>query len=302
MTDIRAVADISEALEAQVGHPGELWEELKRRVQEEAIGQFKRIEVDWLALMWSIDAFRVAGIPPRAMGRDTVEGSARLAAIYRSKGNWFATLIALLLQNRTSAPLQPRTKVRGFSQRHQIDVAWPVREIDPLICIETKVSGAPPVGSTPARSAVADFTNRRKELKFAATDLKLYRRQQDTSIDHWGVWREKAPPKTYFLWGARLKNEGTGGHDDPRKLASEAQALINSYLDGAGLVAWRTRSDGRGYEPVPVPSGSEVTELDDVLYRVESEIKLLTQPSGEPPAPIAATRPAIDVSNLADDA
>ena len=39
---------------------------------------------------------------------------------------------------------------------------------------------------------MSDLSNRRKELKFAATDLKLYRRQQETSIDHWGVWRERS--------------------------------------------------------------------------------------------------------------
>ena len=43
---------------------------------------------------------------------------------------------------------------------------------------------------------MADWTNRRKELKFAATDLKLYRRQQATRIDHWDVWRTNDPPKT----------------------------------------------------------------------------------------------------------
>lgn len=301
MTDIRAIAARAEVLEAEVGHPGERWEELKRRVQDEVVTQFHQVETDWLALMWAIDAFRVAGIPPRAMGRTSVESPARLAAIYRSKGNWFATLVALLLQNRTNQPIQPRTKVRGFSQIHQIDVAWPVRDVDPLVCAETKVTGAPAFGDTPARSAIADFSNRRKELKFAATDLKLYRRQQETAIAHWGVWREKAPPKTYFLWAARLRVEGARGRDDVSRLAKEAQALINSYLDGAGLVAWRTRSDGAMYELVRLPQGFEVTDLDDVLYRIESEINLLVQPTGLPPQPVRADRPVVAVEDLAPD-
>lgn len=301
MTDIRALSARAAAIEAEVGHPGDRWEELKRRVQDETITQFRLIETDWLALMWSIDAYRAAGIPPRAMGRTSVESSARLAAIYRSKGNWFATLIALLLQNRTSQPLQPRTKVRGFSQVHQIDVAWPVRLEDPLVCAETKVTGAPAFASTPARSALADFTNRRKELKFAATDLKLYRRQQETSIGHWGVWREKAPPKTYFLWAARLRTEGTRGRDSVARLAAEAQALVNSYLDGAGLVAWQRRADDRGYEVTRLTTGAQVTELDDVLYRIESEIKLLVGPRGLPPEPVRPSQPAVDVTELAPD-
>jgi hypothetical protein len=301
MTDLRVVASRSEALEAEVGHPGERWTELKRRVQDEAITQFRQVQDEWLALMWSIDAYRVAGVPPRAMGRTTVESPARLAAIYRSKGNWFATLIALLLQNRVSQPIQPRTKVRGFSQMHQIDVAWPVREIDPLVCAETKVTGAPAFAGTPARSAIADFSNRRKELKFAATDLKLYRRQQETAIGHWGVWRDTAPPKTYFLWAARLRTEGVRGHDNVGRLVQEAQALISSYLDGAGLVAWRKRSDDRMYERVDLPPGSQITDLDDVLYRIESEIRLLTQPGGRAPEAVQPKSPAVDIGGLEED-
>lgn len=291
----------SEALEARVGHPQNVWRELQRRVQEEAIREFSQVESDWLRLMWSIDAFRVANIPPPEMGRSTLESPARLAAIYRSKGNWFATLIALLVQNRTHQHISPRTKVRGFSQPHQIDVAWPVREEDPLVCAETKVTGAPPQGRTPSRSALADFTNRRKELKFAATDLKLYRRQQDTAIEHWGVWRENAPPKTYFLWAARLRTEGPGQPDLIARLVREAEALRNSYLDGTGIIAWRTAASGEAYEPVRLPDSAQVSELDDVLYRIESEIRRLLGPSGRTPEPVRPTGMAVDVAHLEDD-
>jgi hypothetical protein len=301
VSDVRLVADESEALERRVGHPGLLWDGLKARVQEESVTQFRAVETDWLELMWSIDAFRVAGVPPRAMGRPDVDSSARLAAVYRTKGNWFATLVSLLLQNRTSQPISPRTKVRGFSQVHQIDVAWPVRNVDPRVCIETKVTGAPAFGHTPARSAIADFSNRRKELKFAATDLKLYRRQQNTAIEHWGVWRDAAPPQTYFLWAARLKAGPGRGADDIRRLCQEAQALSNSYLDGAGLVAWREKRDASGYEKVEVPVGFQVSDLDDVLYRIETEIGQLLGPSGLPPAPFRAEHPVVDVEQLASD-
>jgi hypothetical protein len=289
----------SEALEALVGHPQSIWHELQRRVQDEAIREFRQVEDEWLRLMWSIDAFRSANIPPPQMGRSSLESPARLAAIYRSKGNWFATLIALLVQNRTHQHISPRTKVRGFSQPHQIDVAWPVREEDPLVCAETKVTGAPPQGRTPARSALGDFTNRRKELKFAATDLKLYRRQQDTSIDHWGVWRENAPPKTYFLWAARLRSEGQP--DVIGRIVREAEALRNSYLDGTGIVAWRTAGAGDAYEPVRLPESAQVSELDDVLYRIESEIRRLLGPSGRTPEPVRPSAPAVEVEELAGD-
>lgn len=298
MTDPRPEAA---DLEARVGHPGELWQRLKDRVQDNAITTFAAVEAEWLALMWSIDAFRSAGIPPRSMGRAEIDDALRLAAVYRGKGNWFATLVALLLQNRTHQQISPRTKVRGFSQNHQIDVAWPVREDDPLVCVETKVSGAPATRRLRARGAMDDFSNRRKELKFAATDLKLNRRQQDTRIEHWGVWRENAPPKTYFLWAARLRTEARQP-DRVARLIDEAEALRDSYLDGAGLVAWRARADGNGYECVRPPANARVTELDDTLYRIASEISRLLGPGGLPPAPVTPQHRAVDLGRLADDA
>jgi hypothetical protein len=301
------------ALEAQVGHPGERWQRLRDRVQDEAITRFSEIEGDWLDLMWALDAFRAAGITPRKMGRNEVKDPSLLrGAIYRQKGNWFATLIALLLQNQTHQQISPRTRVRGFSQNHQIDVAWPVRQEDPLICVETKVSGAPPIGDGNARGSLDDFSNRRKELKFAATDLKLNRRQQETVIEHWGAWREKAPPQAYFLWAARLRTEPrkTGRAPKPgalpkvelvERLVVEADALRTSYLDGTGLIAWRRRADGSGYEKVPVPERSKVTELDDALYRIASEIKGLVGPGGRPPAPERPAKRDVDVDQLVDD-
>ncbi len=113
------VAPTATDLEARHGHPGDLWRDLQARVQDEAIEEFSRIEADWLGVMWSLDAYRIAGVAPRGMGKTTVRESDRLAAIYRTKGNWFATLMALLLQNRTDQPIPPRTKVQGMSQVHK---------------------------------------------------------------------------------------------------------------------------------------------------------------------------------------
>lgn len=284
-------------IEARVGHPGQLLETLKERIQTEAIKQFVEIQDDWLALMWSLDAHRIAGIPPRGMGTQTNKPQTRLEAIYRSKGNWFAELLALLLQNRTSLSLAPRQKVQGFSQTHQIDVAWPAREQDPLVCAETKVTGAPAYGSTPARGAMADWTNRRKELKFAATDLKLYRRDVETKIDHWGVWREDASPKTYFLWAARLRPE----KDKITKMAEEALALVNTYLDGAGIFGWTDNAAGTGYEAVQLPPALHVTSLDDVLHRIAAEINKAAGADKKPPPPVMPTKRAVQVESLLPD-
>jgi hypothetical protein len=282
------------------GHPGELLELLQGAIQQQGIEDFSEIGGDWLRLMWSIDAYRAARIPPHGMGDETLEPQARLDAVYRTKGNWFSTVLALLLQNRTSQVIQPRVKVEGFSQLHQVDLAWPSRRVDPLVCAEAKISGAPPVGSTPARSALGDFSNRRKELKFAATDLKLYRRQQNTSIDHWDVWRRAAPPLTFSLWGARLRVEGPRP-DDFRKLIEEVRLLTTSYLDGAGIVAWRPNNALTGYEFVPLPRDARDLAIDDVLYRIETEIGNQLQATGRPPAPIQPPTRIVPPRLLPDD-
>jgi hypothetical protein len=284
-------------VEARVGHPGEMLASLKERVQGDAIKQFSEIEGAYLELMWALDSYRVAGVPPRGMGKLTNTPAKRLEAVYKTKGNWFAELLALLLQNRTSQPIAPRTRVQGFSQTHQIDVAWPVRELDPLVCAETKVTGAPAYGTTPARGAMSDWTNRRKELKFAATDLKLFRRDVETQIDHWGVWREAAAPKTYFLWAARL-----GNRDKITKMVEEAQALVNTYLDGAGIFAWRENAKGTGYESVALSHSAQVTALDDVLHRIAAQINREAPKAGaQLPAPVVPKKRAVQAESLLPD-
>ncbi len=284
-------------VEARVGHPAEKWDALKDRVQSGAIQQFSAVADDWLDLMWTLDAYRVSGVPPREMGSPSMPTARRLEAVYRGKGNWFAEILALLLQNRTSLRVAPRQRVQGFSQLHQIDLAWPARREDPLVCAETKVTGAPGFGATPARGSLADFASRRKELKFAATDLKLYRRQQNTAIEHWGVWRGHAPPKTYFLWAARLSTST----DRLERLVAEARALVDTYLDAAGVFAWRELSRGDGYEAVQLPAAERVSDLDDVLHRVASEINLLAGPNREPPPPVTPTERAVAPEQLAED-
>jgi hypothetical protein len=299
-------------LQREVGHPKDRWDALIASVPDSAVTRFVQVERDWLDLMWCLDAYRTAGICPPGMGNPTKKESDRLAAVYRGKGNWFATLLAALLVERTHGQhvLAPRGAVVGFSQDHQVDIAWPARKKDVLICVETKVTGAPAYGDTGPRGAMSDFTNRRKELKFAATDLKLYRRQQETTIDHWGVWRSNARPLTYFLWAARLREPGPvdsnrrrrWAEDHIDKLVTEAQALVNTYLDGAGIYAWKLNRDQSGYEPVPLPRHAQVTSLDDVLYRIASEINRATADAGgRVPPPVTPPEQAVQTELLAED-
>jgi hypothetical protein len=270
-------------LEEKVGHPEYLREALIAKVQDEIIKRFSEVQDDWLRLMWSLDAFRIAGVTPTAMGKG---GEGGFEGVYRSKGNWFALLLGLIIDNQTGQHVGSRTKVQGFSQTHQIDLAWPPREVDPLVCAETKVTGAPAFGKTPARGAMSDWSNRRKELKFAATDLKLARRQQETTIQHWDVWRQDAPPKCFFLWAARL-DPGRG--DSVDRMAEGTRSVVNTYLDGAGVFAWRENAAATAYEPVPVPPRSRTSDLDDVLYRIASEIHKAAGSDGKTPPPIGST-------------
>ncbi len=281
-------ADPAYELQQKVGHPEERWEALKERVQTRAVKRFCDVQDDWLGLMWSLDRFRSQGLKPLKLRASSLE------ALNRGKGNWFAELLALLLQNRTSQHIGARTSIRGFSQLHQIDVAWPSREIDPLVCAETKVTGGPSYGEKPERGAMSDWTNRRKELKFAATDLKLYRRQQETKIEHWDVWRRDAPPKTYFLWGARLRFQ-----DSIEAMVREAHALTDTYLDGAGIFAWQLTT--AGYSVVPLPHSARVAELDDVLLRIQSEISALTAVTGSAPEPVLPRETATEPGRLLQD-
>ena len=171
-------------LEQEVGHPERRWLTLLDHVAKNRVRQFSDIQDEWLELMWCLDAYRHRSVVPRDMG-SSKNSNQQLAAIYRGKGNWFSELLAVLLGNRTGERVASTNRVQGFSQAHQIDLAWPKRGEDPLVCAEAKVTGAPAYAKCPERGAMADFTNRRKELKFAATDLKLYRRDRDTAIEHW---------------------------------------------------------------------------------------------------------------------
>lgn len=292
----------SRRIAEQVGHPGELWTTLHAKVQDDAVKDFSGVQDGWLQLIWSLDTYRREGVVPEGMGNPDTQPGKRLAAVYRSKGNWYAELIALLLGNRTSQRLAPRSRVQGFSQLHQIDVAWPDRDTkpiqNPLVCLETKVTGAPAYSDTRARGAMSDWSNRRKELKFAATDLKLWRRASSTVIDHWDEWRGAEEPSCYFLWGARMTPS-----DRIEKMVREVQALTKTYLDGAGIFAWRETADGTGYEPVDVittDQSDRVSTVDDMLRRIATRISTRA-PAGTPPPPVSPEQSPVNVSELMDD-
>ena len=253
-------------VQGEVGHPQVRWEALIERVQAEGEREFAAVTEEFLELMWCLDQYRIADAPPEGMGNPENPFNSRMDGIYRGKGNWFAILLSLLLDNRTGQKIRSLSKVKGFSQKHQIDLAWPDRDIAPIVCAESKVTGGPAYREYPARGAMSDWTNRRKELKFSATDLKLSRRDQTTKIGHWGVWRYNALPKAFMLWGARLRP-----NDRVDKMIRETEALLSTYLDGAGIFAWH-EADAGGYEPVDLPDTANVEDLDLALWRIESEI------------------------------
>lgn len=286
------------SLEAQFGHPGDMWAALQEKIQLDSVQRFVDVQDDFLAILWCLDQYRVAGVPPKGMGNPQYDDRKRLEAVYRSKGIWWANLMALLLENRTEAILAPRKSVQGFSQVHTIDVAWPAREgpiEDPYICLVTKLSGAPGFMNTPARGAISDWTNRRKELKFAAVDLKLCQSQQHTSMTSWEAWRHAQPPKVYFLWGARI-----GEKDRLAAIDRELQALVDTYLDGVGVFAYTGSSDGTAYETQP--TGTALSwPVDAVLDDMAQTIKDVGGPASTPPVTQGIRQRATDITALADD-
>jgi hypothetical protein len=269
-------------LEDQVGHPQVKFDALCSRIQDQALTTFKGVEDDFLDLLWTLDTYRSSNVVPRGMGDPDSDPGPRLDAVYRGKGNYFSTAMTLILGNKTTSVLAARSGVLGFSQAHQIDIAWPARDftpiVDPLVCAEAKLTGAPPYpGSRNGRGAMSDWSNRRKELKFQAADLKLSRNSVDTQIDNWDLWRRDAPPAVYSLWAARLRPK-----DDVEKMVREARLLTTTYCDGVGIYAFRTNQQQTGYEPTELAKGvdSRVTSLDSVLELIAATIRKIVKANG----------------------
>lgn len=267
--------EAQEQLEAQVGHPEAKFEALKSKIQDDVVRKFRDIEAEFLDLIWTLDQYRAHQVVPYGMGNPKFAPSSRLEGIYRGKGNYFSTVMALILGNKTTSQLASRRDIQGFSQTHQIDIAWPARDavplVDPYICAEAKLTGAPPFEENRGRGALDDWSNRRKEMKFQATDLKLYRHvAEQSTIEHWDLWRRRAWPSVYSLWAARMRP-----NDEVQKMIDEARILTETYCDGVGIYAFRANSTGTGYEPTPLSKGvsERVTSLDNVLDLIAAQIR-----------------------------
>ncbi|RLV55500.1 hypothetical protein D9V41_10400 [Aeromicrobium phragmitis] len=263
-------------IERLVGVPGERLLDLKAHIQDRNVTRFQEIESQFLGLLWSIDTYRIEQVIPRAPAGAKVAGysAEQLAGgIYRKKGNFFSEIITAILSNKTESPLAPRAQVKGFSQLHQIDIAWPAPDIgvatEPIVCCEAKLTGAPAFADTPARSVRSDWTNRRKELKFQATDLKLYRQRNSPGIRNWEHWRQNAAPKVYAIWAGRLETP-----TEHEYMVTQARELTETYLDRVGVYGFITNDAGDGYMPATDATrvAERVTSLDAVLDLIAAEI------------------------------
>lgn len=268
-------------LEGRVGNPGERLLDIKAQIQDRCITRFAEIESEFLALLWSIDAYRIEQVIPRTPPGARVagyEGDQLAGGIYRKKGDFFSEVITAVLSNKTASPLAPRSRVQGFSQEHQIDIAWPAPDAgiaeDPIVCCEAKLTGAPGYGTTPTRSVRADWTNRRKELKFQAADLKLFRSREKPAIRNWDHWRHLATPKVYAIWGGRLENIRELDY-----MVRQASELTETYLDRVGVYGFITNAAGNGYVPATRANAvaERVTSLDTVLDLIDAEISAFNE-------------------------
>lgn len=273
-----------------MGHPKDKFDALVERIQT-GVKTFQEIEGDFLDLIWTYDTYRIEQVVPRGMGKADLTPDKRLQGIYRGKGNCFSTVVAQIVGQRTTSQLASRSDVQGFSQTHQVDIAWPARDVtpivDPLICCEAKLTGAPGYpGNEQGRGPTDDWSNRRKELKFQATDLKLYRQAANTRINNWDVWRKKAAPRVYSIWAARV-----GEPKDISYMVKAAQDLGATYLDGVGIYAFEPNSGGTGYTPSGISKGvsERVTSLDNVLGMIAAEIQeIIDENGGNVPEPVRA--------------
>jgi hypothetical protein len=286
--------DRAKEVEAQWGHPDEIWTDLVAEVQDAGIRDFAKIADRWLGFIWCLDQYRIADAPPVGMGDASKPYNQRIDGVYRSKGNQFSTLLSLLLENRTNETISSRSRIAGFSQTHQIDLAWPTHPDAPIVCAESKLTGGPAYRGHRGRGAMDDWTNRRKELKFSATDLKLSRRAQTQRIGHWDVWRRSALPKTFLLWGATLS-----ARDNPERMAKEVAAIVATYLDGAGIVAWEENSREDGYQLISLPEMPSVEGIDVALWRIETEINEALASGAARERPESAA--PVDLDQLVDD-
>jgi hypothetical protein len=310
-----ATADHDEQLrlEALVGNPRDKMFALIQRIQDQNVKSFSAVEAQFLDALWTLDTFRTFDVIPLGPKAREARGvDAKGVGAYRSKGNFFSEVMTSILSNKTTSALAPRGKVQGFSQKHQIDVAWPSRTIgsgiidDPLICCEAKLTGAPGVNGGKPRGGYEDFSNRRKEMKFQSTDLKLYRNRANTTIFDWDQWRKRASPLVYTLWAARLdrgseqrKGEQFG------KMVSEAHILTSTYSDGVGVFGFVENDESTGY--ISASSATETAErvasLDKVLSTIAAEIQTIMHDNNNqvpaPRAPIVV--PASGIDDTSDD-
>ena len=207
------------------------------------------------------------------------------------------SLISLLpcSVSRPRSTLRPALKWKK-PQDHQIDVAWPAREHDVLVCAEGLKSRERHRAVTLASTVPSPTTQTGvRRSKFAATDLKLGRREQREEIRNWRSWRSHATPQTYFLWAARLasghvnsrKTQRLTGKDRIERLTREAKSLVDTYIDGAGLFAWQLNATGTAYEEVPLPKTERVTSVDEMLDYIASEINGMAKLPGAQATPPA---------------
>ena len=120
-----------------------------------------------------------------------------------------------------------------------------------------------------------DWTNRRRELKFSAADLKLWRRSQAEKIGHWDSG-PSALPRTFMLWAARL-----GPKDSPEKMVRETSAIVATYLDGAGIFA---------YGPAPLADTNRSSSTSRPALRRSTSRSTASKARSIRPSRRAATR------------
>jgi len=160
-------------------------------------------------------------------------------------------------------------------RKHNLDTSYPKTGTVEIL-IETKAAGAPKSTRNPkqknpmGRPGSADLDKRVKEAVFKTIDLKLeWARNAGQGGGATGellTWLGKSKPASFLFLAIRVVDDRDLG-----RTITFADAA-SQMMDGVGLVAYKTNSQGGGYQVCVLPTS---LELDRVLSRVCTALRNL---------------------------
>ena len=182
-------AERAAVVQEQWGHPQGAVGHAHRTHPEHKRDGVRGVRDEWLALMWCLDQYRVADAPPEGMGKRGLKYEGRMDGILPRLGQLVPATMphpAAQQPHRTDATEPLRYQGLLAEPPDRLGLARPRRGADRVR--REQAHRGPAYRAAPGRGAMDDWTNRRRELKFSAADLKLAALAGE-KIGHWDVWR-----------------------------------------------------------------------------------------------------------------